>query len=161
MTPSVVRNERQADIGGRQTALRIEVQQLGIRNECGNRRISDCQAPQLEAGRLVHEQTCNVEVVLSGSISIRPLGTINQRATLHANHATILTHMSIGADSTRLHIEVQLYTVALLPFPICKGEIAIVSEKSYYVYLNRPFVYMIVDDATGLPLFMGAVQSID
>ena len=30
-------------------------------------------------------------------------------------------------------------------------------EKSYYVYLNRPFVYMIVDDATGLPLFMGAV----
>lgn len=44
---------------------------------------------------------------------------------------------------------------------LCKGEIAIVSEKTYYVYLNRPFVYMIVDDATGLPLFMGAVQSID
>ena len=43
---------------------------------------------------------------------------------------------------------------------LCKGEIAIVSEKTYYVYLNRPFVYMIVDDATGLPLFMGTVQSI-
>ena len=45
---------------------------------------------------------------------------------------------------------------------IRKLEVVIANpEKSYYVYLNRPFVYMIVDDATGLPLFTGAVQSID
>ena len=39
----------------------------------------------------------------------------------------------------------------------CEGVIEIDKYEDYYVYLDRPFVYMIVDDATGLPLFMGAV----
>jgi serpin B len=30
-----------------------------------------------------------------------------------------------------------------------------------YVYLNRPFVYMIVDTQHYLPLFIGSVESID
>jgi serpin B len=30
----------------------------------------------------------------------------------------------------------------------------------YYVYLNRPFIYAIVDTDTGLPVFMGTVNSI-
>lgn len=31
----------------------------------------------------------------------------------------------------------------------------------YSVKLNRPFVYMIIDDATGLPIFIGAVMDIE
>jgi serpin B len=29
------------------------------------------------------------------------------------------------------------------------------------VYLDRPFLYMIIDDATGVPVFMGTVMSLD
>ncbi|MBQ8814855.1 MAG: serpin family protein [Lachnospiraceae bacterium] len=34
------------------------------------------------------------------------------------------------------------------------------AEEVYYVTLDRPFVYMIVDNATGLPMFIGAVMEI-
>ena len=30
-----------------------------------------------------------------------------------------------------------------------------------YVYLDRPFVYAIVDNATGLPLFVGVVTALE
>jgi serine protease inhibitor len=33
-------------------------------------------------------------------------------------------------------------------------------ENTYYVTLDRPFVYMIVDARTDLPVFMGTVQSL-
>ncbi len=34
-------------------------------------------------------------------------------------------------------------------------------KKEYYVNLNRPFVYMIIDSETDLPIFMGKVMEID
>lgn len=34
-------------------------------------------------------------------------------------------------------------------------------EEEYYVYLDRPFVYAIVDDATGVPLFIGTCMGIE
>ena len=34
-------------------------------------------------------------------------------------------------------------------------------KKEYYVNLNRPFVYMIIDAETDLPIFMGKVMEID
>ena len=40
-----------------------------------------------------------------------------------------------------------------------KGEAAF--EKNYEVYLDRPYVYMIMDNQTGLPLFIGAVTDLD
>jgi len=59
-------------------------------------------------------------------------------------------------DLNKTGIEAAAATAA----EICKGEAALPSGDIYYVYLNRPYVYMIVDDATGLPLFMGAVRNI-
>ena len=38
-----------------------------------------------------------------------------------------------------------------------KAESAI---QGYYVKLNRPFVYAIIDNTTNLPLFLGAVMDI-
>ena len=39
-----------------------------------------------------------------------------------------------------------------------KAELAEISE--WVVTLNRPFVYMIIDNATNLPIFMGTVTDI-
>lgn len=40
-------------------------------------------------------------------------------------------------------------------------ETALPEEESYHVYLERPFVYAIVDQKTNIPLFIGTVDSIE
>lgn len=37
---------------------------------------------------------------------------------------------------------------------------AAIEQKYYEVYLDRPFLYAIIDDATGIPVFMGAVMGL-
>lgn len=38
---------------------------------------------------------------------------------------------------------------------------AITEKEIYYVHLNRPFVYAIIEDETGLPIFIGVTEEID
>ena len=64
----------------------------------------------------------------------------------------------------KTHIEVDQYgtkAAAVTVMPAMPGSAAQVQErKTYNVKLDRPFVYAIVQSSTGIPVFVGAVNSV-
>ena len=58
------------------------------------------------------------------TLVICPLGTVYQRPALYGHHSAVGGHLVIGTDGARLHLEVQLYAVALLPLTT-DGQVAV------------------------------------
>ena len=62
------------------------------------------------------------------------------------------THIEVGEDGTRAAAVTAVIMAENAVMPI---------EEQKEVILNRPFLYMIIDDATQLPIFIGTVTSIE
>ena len=61
----------------------------------------------------------------------------------------------------KTHIELDKYgTKAAAVTSIAMAGSAAPTEPPKEVYLDRPFLYAIVEESTGLPIFMGAVNAV-
>jgi len=72
------------------------------------------------------------------------LGNIYIGKVLHKTHITLDTEGTRAAAVTKVEMN---------------AEGAVMAD--YFVILNRPFVYLIIDTATNLPIFMGTVLSVE
>ena len=79
-----------------------------------------------------------------GKMATSSLGNLYIGQVLHKTHITVDTQGTKAAAVTEVEI---------------KNESAPMHE--YTVILNRPFLYMIVDSATNLPVFIGTVSSVN
>ena len=109
MTPGVIRDERQRLILYRELTLLVEVERLGVGRQRDDGRACNLSLVQLELRFLTDEGREHVELI------IRMLSTVDQRAALDGNHAAVGLNLVVGTHDARLHVEVQLNLVALLP----------------------------------------------
>ena len=109
MAPGVIGDERQLLVAHGKLTLLVEVERLGVGRQRDDGRASYLSLAQAELRFLTDEGREHVELI------IRMLSTIDQRATLDGNHAAVGLHLVVGTHDARLHVEVQLNLVALLP----------------------------------------------
>lgn len=71
-------------------------------------------------------------------------------------------NLYIGSIIHKTYIEVNQKgtKAAAVTAVIVECTSAAIEQKYYEVYLDRPFLYAIIDDATGIPVFMGAVMGL-
>jgi serpin B len=74
------------------------------------------------------------------------------RGNVYIDSVTQKTFIQVDRNGTKASAvtDLEASDCAVMPEP----------KDIYYVYLNRPFIYAIVDTDTGLPVFMGTVNSI-
>lgn len=75
---------------------------------------------------------------------------IDGAANLYINRVIHKTHIELDREGTK---------AAAVTGVEMKNESAMISEKN--VYLDRPFIYAIVDMETGLPIFMGVLNTLE
>ena len=76
----------------------------------------------------------------------------SSRGNIYISKVFQKTFIEVDAEGTR----------AAAVTEIVAADCAAISMPDFKeVYLDRPFLYMIIDDATGVPMFMGTVMALD
>ncbi len=84
------------------------------------------------------------------------------KADLSGIGSSAAGNLYCGGVYQKTYIEVNRHgtKAAAITWAVNRVETAAVPMEPKYVYLDRPFVYAIVDNATGLPLFLGVVTDL-
>ncbi len=87
----------------------------------------------------------------SGKADLSGIGS-SSAGNLHGGGVYQKTYIEVNRHGTK---------AAAITWAVNKDCAAAEPMEPKYVYLDRPFVYAIVDNATGLPLFLGVVTNLD
>ncbi len=79
------------------------------------------------------------------------MGTYDESYSLYIGKVIHKTHITVDTEGTRA----AAVTGVIMDAPTC-----VAPDTLKYITLDRPFLYMIVDTNTNLPIFMGTVQSV-
>lgn len=75
---------------------------------------------------------------------------ISETVSLHIDTVIHKTHVEVDAEGTK---------AAAVTVTLCTNG-ALVTDETKYVILDRPFIFMIVDTNTHLPVFLGVVKNL-